>query len=276
MREKKYFIALILLAAVVLLSLPPMAEWRVKAFSRDNLVPFQSVMSSFSIKWQSFVAFVKNPGAPSEERRKLIEENGILRDRVKSLEGLEQDNRELRKQLGFANASRHKMILCEVIARDELSGWWQLVTINKGLLDGVEDGRAVITTEGVIGKTVQVSRETCDVLLVNDPNCRLACKMTRTGAFGIVRGAGTSVRKGDVMEMLCAPLPARIDYVSTADELWAHDEIVTSGLGGVFPEGLLVGYVSKTDMDPSGLYQHADVIPAADLTRLRYVFVVSQ
>ena len=76
--------------------------------------------------------------------------------------------------------------------------------------------------------------------------------------------------------MLYAPSPCRMDYISREDEIWGHDEVVTSGLGGVFPEGLLVGYVKKVDIDPSGLYQRADVIPAAELGKLRYVFVVLQ
>jgi rod shape-determining protein MreC len=55
-----------------------------------------------------------------------------------------------------------------------------------------------------------------------------------------------------------------------------NDDIVTSGLGGVYPEGLPVGSVIKTDIDPSGLYQRADVLSSADMSRLRYVFVVLQ
>jgi rod shape-determining protein MreC len=183
---------------------------------------------------------------------------------------------ELRKQLGFMKLSKRKMILCEVIARDEISGWWQVVTLNKGLINGIEEGKAAVTVDGVIGKTIQVSRQTCDVLLITDPNCRVACKFSRTGTFGIVRGGGVPVRQTSSLEMLYLPSSCRMDYISREDDIWIKDEVVTSGLGGVFPEGLLVGHVEKVDIDPSGLYQRADVTPAADIGKLRYVFIVMQ
>ena len=276
MREKKYLIYVIVLAVLVLLNLPSFVEWKIKAFSRDNLVPFHNMVSTFSVKWHAFVSFVRNPGRPAEEKRKLMEEVAILRDHVRTLESAERENKELKKQLGFSSPSKRKMVLCEVVARDEISGWWQMITLNKGLIDGIEEGKAVITLDGLIGKTMQVARRTCDVLLVTDPNCRVAGKFVRTGTFGIVRGGGMPLTKAALLEMLYAPSPSRMDYISREDEIWGHDEVVTSGLGGVFPEGLLVGYVKKVDIDPSGLYQRADLVPAADLGKLRYVFVVLQ
>ncbi|MDD4871282.1 MAG: rod shape-determining protein MreC [Kiritimatiellae bacterium] len=276
MREKKYLIFFILLAVLVLLNLPYSVAWRIKTFSRDNLIPFQRMASTFSVKWGAFLSFVKNPGKPAEDKRKLIEEVGILRERLRSMDAVERENKALRKQLDFANITKRKMILCEIVARDEISGWWQIITLNKGLIDGVEEGKAVITVDGVVGKTIQVSRHTCDVLLITDPNCRVACKFSRTGSFGILRGGGMPFRQAVTLEMLFSPSPCRMDYVSREDEIWVRDEVVTSGLGGVFPEGMLVGYVKKVDIDPTGLYQRADIIPAADLSKLRYLFVVTQ
>lgn len=274
MTEKKYFIVIILLAVLILLNLPSGAEWRVKAFSRDNLAPFQRMTSSISVKWNNFVSFLKNPGRSAADKRNLTEEVGILRERVRSLELAEKENKELRKQLGFMNTAKRRMVLCEVIARDEISGWWEMVTLNKGMDDGVENGMAVITIDGVVGKTIQVSKRTCDVLLITDPNFKAACKFSRSGAFGVVKGGGVSVKNGAAMELLYSSAPFKMDYISKEDDVWIHDEVVTSGLGGVFPEGLLVGYVSKVDMDISGLYQRAEVVSVVDLRKLRYVFVV--
>ena len=78
------------------------------------------------------------------------------------------------------------------------------------------------------------------------------------------------------MEMFCAMRPCRMDYVEKDRKILQGDEVVTSGLGGVFPEGLLLGHVVKADMDPSGLYQLADVMPAAEMEELKYVFVVAR
>jgi len=89
-----------------------------------------------------------------------------------------------------------------------------------------------------------------------------------------MRGAGMSLRGGVSLEMLASVKPCELDYVSTEHELQPRDVILTSGLGGVFPEGLPVGRVGAVRLDPSGLYQQAQVIPSADIGALTYVFVV--
>jgi rod shape-determining protein MreC len=124
---------------------------------------------------------------------------------------------------------------------------------------------AVVTPDGLVGKTVDVSLRTADVLLLSDPNCKVSARIARTGTFGLVSGTGPA-RDG---AMLC-----RMEFINKDVPIRAGDQVLTSGLGGVFPPGLLVGYVDAVDLDESGLYQRADVVPRADLGRLTYVFVV--
>jgi rod shape-determining protein MreC len=76
------------------------------------------------------------------------------------------------------------------------------------------------------------------------------------------------------IEMLCSVRPPRLEYLPRDEEVRRGDEVVTSGLGGVFPDGLVVGHVARTRVDASGLYQRADITPAADLGALDMVFVV--
>jgi rod shape-determining protein MreC len=114
------------------------------------------------------------------------------------------------------------------------------------------------------------------VLLITDPACRVACKLPRTEAFGIVRGSGVAVNGEVNLEVLCAVRPCRVDYLPKDDVILKDDEVLTSGLGGVYPEGLLVGYVTRMATAQSGLYQSADLMPAADMGALKYVFVVKR
>ena len=76
--------------------------------------------------------------------------------------------------------------------------------------------------------------------------------------------------------MLFSVKPCRMDYISTDQEIRRDDEVVTSGLGGVYPEGIVLGHVTRVEVDPSGLYQRADIVPKANLGGLRYVFVVKK
>lgn len=275
MSGKKYFICFVLLVIAVLLNLPMSASLRIKAGSRDNLAPFQNMMSFLIIKASETVSSFVNAGDILDEKQRMIEEIATLRHRVWSLKTLERDYEDLRRQLGFTTWQQDKLVLCEVVARGDTSGWWQTIRINKGTDDGVGPNMAVITTEGLIGRTTkEISRHTCEVLLIMDQMSRVACKFLRTGGFGIVSGTGVKIAGDIKLEMLYAVQPCFMEYISKTEKILGGDEVVTSGLGGVYPEGLLLGRVAKFSLDPSGLYQRADIVPAADIGTVRYVFVV--
>jgi len=274
-REKKYFIGITILAIVVVLNLPLSMSMRIKAGSRDNIAaPFQNVMSLLLNKGREVILFLGKAREAVGENERMLEELAVLRERIRSLEAIERENEDLRDLFNFSSRSECKLILCKVITRGDISGWWQTITLNKGTDSGIARNMAVITTEGLIGRTMDVSRRTCDVLLISDPSCKVACRISRMGAVGIVRGTGISVKGDTRLEMLSSLGRWRMEYISMDEEMRIHDKVVTSGFGGVYPEGLLVGYVIKKDIDQSGLYQSAEIVPAAEMRTLRYVFVV--
>lgn len=274
MREKKCFIWITLLAIVVVLNLPLSMSMRIKAGSRDNIAaPFQNVMSLLLNKGREVILFLGKAREAVGEKERMLE-LAVLRERIRSLEAIERENEDLRNLFNFSSRSECKLVLGEVIARGDISGWWQTITLNKGTDSGIARNMAVITMEGLIGRTMDVSRRTCDVLLISDPSCKVACRISRTEAVGIVRGTGISAKGDTRLEMLSSLGHWRMEYISMDEEVRIHDKVVTSGFGRVYPEGLLVGYVTKKDVDPSGLYQSAEIVPAAEMRTLRYVFVV--
>ena len=105
------------------------------------------------------------------------------------------------------------MIPCEVISRN-ISGWWNSVRIGKGTADGVQENHAVISPDGFVGKTIEVSKHTAEVLLVCDPACRVSAKVGRTNTFGLVRGGGVNLRGHPI---------ARMDFIDKDTEIRAGD-----------------------------------------------------
>jgi len=93
----------------------------------------------------------------------------------------------------------------------------------------------------------------------------VSARVVRTGAFGVVSGRGVRANG----QVLC-----RMEFINRNLPAVPGDEVVTSGLGGVFPPGLPIGYVEHVERAPSGLYEEADVLPRADLGRMRYAFVL--
>jgi rod shape-determining protein MreC len=208
------------------------------------------------------------------ERNRLRDQVAVLRDRILALEDAKRENEQLRRQMGFGQRSARRLIPCRAVFRGDTTGWWQTIRLNRGAADGIRPEMPVITADGLIGKTREVSDRACEVLLLTDPNCRVSCRLSRTGTFGILRGGGVALSGRPQIEMLCSVRPARLDYLPREEEVRRGDEVVTSGLGGVFPDGLPVGCVVRGRIDPSGLYQRADIALAADISALDHVFVV--
>jgi rod shape-determining protein MreC len=256
----------VVLAAVliIVLNLPPSVSGRAKSMLREGLAPLQQLLSGMSLRVKEAAAGLRGLGGLARENQEMEGELARLRNDVRDLQALEQENMELREHLQFKQRAERVLIPCEVIARD-ISGWWQTIRLGRGSAEGITENKAVMTPDGVVGKTIDVSSRTCDVLLISDPACKVSARLSRTGAFGIVTGGGLQWNGRAIchMEFLNKNLPVQ-----------PGDEVVTSGLGGVFPKGLLIGYVEKVHSDHSGLYQRAEVLPKASLGALSYVFIV--
>ena len=250
---------------LAMMNLPDSASRRVKGAVRDGISPLQAGLRGGVRETRDVVRYVRGLGDLALENRALSEEIVYLRGEMRMAHELERDNQMMRDLLGFVQRFPNKLISCEVIGRDS-TGWWQTARLDKGALSGVAEDRAVITPKGLIGRTVSVSDRTADVLLLSDPSCKVSVRLTRSGTFGVAAGLGT--KPGE--QPAC-----RMDYISKTADVAEGDEVVTSGLGGLFPKGLPVGRVAQVALDASGLYQTARIELAADLGKLEYAFVAA-
>jgi len=191
---------------------------------------------------------------------KLIAENNTLRS-------FERENAELRQALKYKEVSRFELVPAKVIAR-EPSTWWQYVTINRGERDGVEMNQAVVSTQGLVGKIAYVSATTSKLVLLGDENCRVAATLEGTNEQGIIIGQPTEM--GSVQ--------CRMTFISRTATIDVGQLAFTSGLGGVFPQGLRIGEVTQLvplrDTGGHGLYREVIIQPSADLSKLDLLFVV--
>ncbi|MGD9612786.1 MAG: rod shape-determining protein MreC, partial [Kiritimatiellia bacterium] len=248
-----------------MMNLPDAASRRVKGAVRDGISPLQAGLRGGVRETRDVVRYVRGLGDLALENRALSEEIVYLRGETRMAQELARDNQMLRDLLGFVQRFPNKLISCEVIGRDS-TGWWQTVRLDKGAAAGVAEGRAVLTTEGLIGRTVAVSERTADVLLLADPSCKVSVRLKRSGEFGVAEGVGTEPGE---------PPAVQLDYVLKTADVQPGDEVVTSGLGGLFPKGLPVGRVAAVAPDASGLYQTARIELTADLGKLEYAFVAA-
>jgi rod shape-determining protein MreC len=174
---------------------------------------------------------------------------------------LEAENLHLSDMLELKQALALKSAAADVIGGDA-SGLARTLVLAGGADQGFQAGMAVLSTEGVVGKLIAVGPSSSRVLLINDHNSALDAFDQRSRVRGIVAGV---VDDGLVMK-----------YVDRSEDVKSGDTIVTSGLDGIFPRGLLVGEVTSVVREGPGLFLTVNVAPAADFRRLEQVLVVTQ
>lgn len=267
MRERQFIIWLVVAALVlVLLNLPASVTGGIKSVVREAVAPLQEAVGGIWTSVRQGASNVRGYGGLISENQRLAEQVTTLQAEVTQLKNLGAENAALREQLVFRKTSQRKLIACEILGRDP-DGWWQTIRLNKGSADGVTTNLAVISTEGLVGKTIRTSPHTADVLLLSDPNCLVSARIQRTGAFGVLTGRGPNWQ-GHVV--------CRLDYINKSVGLVEGDEVVSSGLGSIFPGGLFIGTIDRIYTDRTGLYQYADVISKAEIGMMKHVFVVAE
>lgn len=195
---------------------------------------------------------------------------------------LERENARLRESLAFSqNAST--TVRCQaaaILSRGGTTAVWQMFRVSRGSLDGVRTGDPVIVPDGLVGRVTDVSPNTCDVMLISDPNSRVACELeTPTEGLGAVRGilygGGAKPGADARLRLLYVIEPLRLRYLARDFEPPPRTRIVTSGLGQTFPKGLTVGYLLESTVSANGLSREAVIMPAVDLAGLEEVFILS-
>jgi len=205
--------------------------------------------------WKGYVGLV---GVQAENRE--------LKERLRRLDAehqhdaeVELENRRLARLLDFHSDVPSQIVTARVIAKDA-SGLFESLMLDRGETDGIKPGMAVVCADGVVGRIAQSSWHAARVLLLSDHNSGVDAIVQRTRARGIVEGA---------LNRTCS-----MKYIKRGDEIDVNDVVVTSGLDGIFPKGVLIGKVSGVTRKDFGLFQVAEVVPSVDFAKLEEVLVL--
>lgn len=249
------------LSLIALLSLSSSVSSSIKISIVELLSPLQSVIHDIFLP---VGGLVKNIG-------RIIEAAGSnpgLEDRVDSLSWevtrlreVEEENRVLRSLLKFERKEQTEGIVARVIGRD-LSHWNQSILINKGGADGVDKEAAVISAQGVVGKVIEVAPHLSRVLLIIDRTSGVGGIIQNSRQTGIVEG-------GIGGECIMKYLPRRLPVSS-------GEVVITSGLGQIYPPGLLIGTITSVQEEEFGLYKSAKLDPATRFNQLEVVMVLEK
>jgi rod shape-determining protein MreC len=267
---------------ILIVSVASLIFWQtgVRKISRELLYPYENACLWFertvSVRFRAVVSRTRS----ASENRMLKREVALLQMSVGDAEAREQENLRLREVLGFKPSVKSRWIAATVLSRGGTSAAWQNIRVAKGSSQGVRKGDPVVVPDGVVGRVVEVSAHTSEVLLITDPNSRVACELdVPSEDLGVVRGIlyGGGARPGvdPELTLLYVVSPLRLRYLSREFNPAPRTRVISSGLGRTFPKGLLVGYLLDSRLEPNGLSREARVVPSVDMASLDVVFVLS-
>jgi rod shape-determining protein MreC len=206
-------------------------------------------------------------GRTIESIGQLRAENARLRAEVDRLSQqavlvpeLQRENADLRAQLGFQSEEpQFRWANARLIGFDS-SNLIQAIIVDQGTRAGVTEGMTVVTPRGLVGQVVQATPSTAKVLLITDVSSSTNALIQSSRAKGVVNGS----RNGQLL----------MTFIPQGVKIQTGDRVVTSGIGGVFPAGLLVGSVRDVRQNDVDLFQSAQLEPAVDLGQLEEVMVI--
>ncbi len=263
-RTASRWTAVLALAGALLLIVAPGPAYQAQAVGIRILAPVETGLSRAIESVSSLFDTIRQAGTLAAQNRTYQEEVDRLQAQVVQMRELELENRDLRRLLDLRGRSPIGSLLSvNVIAQDPLS-IVQAVTVDRGSDDGVTVDLPVITWRGLVGRVVEVHPTASKVLLLTDVNSAVSTRIQNpeSRATGTVRGTGD----GRLI----------MQYVPRTDQIRSGDLAITSGIGGLFPSGIVVGRVLQVRQKDVDVFQEALVEPAVDVRSLERLYIVAR
>lgn len=223
------------------------------------LSPVASAVSYVVTPFQNFGTFIREISTLKTENNALKDENLKLRSEMATERLASAENEELRELLQYKPQAPGKLVVAGVIGRSSVQ-YFSEITVNKGSRSGVREDLAVISGGALVGKVVQVTPTTSKVQLIIDDQSGVSVSLLGSSDAAVV--SGENLRE------------LRARYIRKESTVRPGDTVVTSGLGGVYPAGLLVGTVARVIDRPFDLYKTAVVVSPVEFDRMRTLAIV--
>jgi len=264
-----WFLVIVIAASLLLVNI---TRENNRFYDRVGL-PFTSIVTPLQKLLSRGTFLVRDTIVNIPEFFRLKSENEALQKKVNELEQYkvmlseyQQENANLRSMLGLKTRSfEYEMTAAQVIGRDP-TNWFNVIIIDKGQDHGIEKDMAVITDKGLVGCVFETGKNSSKVLLLTDERSSVSAMIQRTRDNGILKGTIDPAPKGYV----------KMEFLPQDATLIKGDTVITSGLGGLLPKGILIGEVVEANKQPHDLTQYAIVKPVVDLNKLEYVFVITK
>jgi rod shape-determining protein MreC len=203
--------------------------------------------------------YLSDSAVSRDEYLAVRKQNEELKARLATLEEAKLENERIRELVKFAQSQDYNTIGARVIGRPADS-WERSVLIDRGQRDGVKLGAAVIAAGGLVGQVIEVTAGSSKVRLITDSGSGVAVLVQRTRGEGVVRGSVEG--------------KLNLDFVSKDKVPTKGDVLVTSGMGGAFPKGVVVGEVTEVAAPQADLFPRVIAVSRVAIDRIEEVLVL--
>lgn len=272
--ERKYYIIIFFLVVLVILGL---LIYLVRDERKTSIV--EQVLQDSILFVQKIVSapihFVTDKLSETKEKNDIYKKYKELQTRVEEVESIEAKNKELESELQEMKAllelnqtlAESTPLTASVITRN-IDGWYQTITIDKGMQHGIAENMAVVTGRGMIGEVIQVNNFSSTVKLLTsvDENHKISVKIE--GNEGYIYGLLSDYETGNQVY--------KIEGIAENTEIKEGASVITTGLGNTYPSGILVGTVTQVKTDHFDLARTILVKPSVNFNEIRYVTVLKK
>lgn len=271
---KKYILVIVIILIIILLVI-----FSVTLKEDRKLNKVESLFKDGFTYIENIITYPFNYVNDNIKRYKKLKDveknNDVLETSIDRIDSIEAENIELRRQLDALKdelnisytLSDYEYLNATVISRN-VGYWYNKLTINKGSYNGVEKDMVVISSKGLIGRVVKTSTFTSDVRLIttSDTNNKISVHVSNgdNNLYGVINGYDY---KNSVLEL---------EGISNTKDVNVGDYVYTSGLGGIFPAGILIGTVTEITTDSYDLAKIMKVTPSADFNDINYVSILKR
>lgn len=207
--------------------------------------------------FQSYILIV---GKETENKRLLSELQKQKQQNNKYLE-TQYENERLRALFKLKSQSQKYITTAEVFARDP-TNWFQVLWINKGEREGISKDMVAVTPLGIVGRVHRVLKGTATIILISDVNSSVAARLQSSRVEGIIEGRGQN--------------RCYVKYVPQDVDVLLGDRVITSGLDGIYPAGLVIGYVTNIEKKPEEFFQLIEITVAQNLSSVEEVSILKR
>jgi len=208
----------------------------------------------------TFNAYIMIAGK-EEENIKLLEKIHKLDQEKHDLLEVRLENERLKKILKLKTEKRNYVTTASVFARDP-TNWFQSLWINKGIQSGIAKNMVAVTPLGPVGNVRRVLQNSANITLITDVNSSVSVRLQPSRIEGILHGSG---------EDSCF-----LQYISKEIEVKVGEKVITSGLDGIYPKGLMIGHVTSVRKEDAEIFQVIGVEPVQNLNSVEEVVILKK